>query len=61
MVFVLYSFAHFLALYVYFHKCPPANGQTPKLVEIVSFKALFLNLVFVCYDFMRVLAVDYVS
>ena len=38
----------FLALYVYFNKCLPTNGQTPKHVEIVSFKALFLNLVFVC-------------
>jgi hypothetical protein len=32
--------------------CPAAKDHTPKLVESVSFKALFLDLVLVCYDFM---------
>jgi hypothetical protein len=45
----LCTFDTFLVL---FPTCPPANGQTPKLMESVSFKALFLGLVFVCYDFM---------
>jgi hypothetical protein len=38
-------FAHFECIFLVFHKCPLANGQTPKLVEIVSSKALFLGLV----------------
>ena len=32
--------------------CPSAKDQTPKLVESVSSKALFLGLVSVCKDFM---------
>ena len=38
-------FAHFECVFHVFHKCPHANGQTPKLVEIVSSKALCLSLV----------------
>jgi hypothetical protein len=30
--------AHFEPFYVYFHKCPPTNEQSPKLVEVVSYK-----------------------
>jgi hypothetical protein len=41
------SFAHFWPFYVYFHKCPPANGKSPKLKECVSLKVLFLVLVFI--------------
>ena len=35
LIFILCS----LAFYVYFHKCPPTNGQTPKLVELISYKS----------------------
>jgi hypothetical protein len=45
---ILCFFAHFECVFHVFHECPPANGQTPKLVEIVSSKALFLSLVPVC-------------
>jgi len=38
MAFTLCSFAHSLAFYVHFHKCPPVNGKSPKLVEFVSCK-----------------------
>jgi hypothetical protein len=42
----------FLIYFRYFScvisKCPPAKDQTSGLVEIVSSKALFLRLVFVC-------------
>ena len=41
-------FAHFECIFHLFHECPPANGQTLKLVDIVSSKALFLSLVHVC-------------
>ena len=27
----------FLALFMYLHTCPPANEQSPKLVEFVSY------------------------
>ena len=37
--------------------CPPAIGQTPKLVEIISSKALCLSLVFIWAYFIRKLAV----
>ena len=40
-------FVHFECIFYVFHECPPANGQTPKLVEIVSSKALYLSLVFI--------------
>jgi hypothetical protein len=55
---VLCTFDMFLVL---FPTCPPANGQTPKLVKSVSFKALFLGLVFVYYNFMVELVVRNVS
>ena len=41
--------------------CPSAKDQTPKLVESVSSKALFLGLVSMCLDFMRRLAVENMS
>jgi hypothetical protein len=31
MVFVVCFLVHFQPFYVYFHKCPPANGKSPKL------------------------------
>jgi hypothetical protein len=31
--------------------CPPVNGKTPKLMEIVSSKALCLSLVSIWMDF----------
>ena len=37
--------------------CRPANDESPKLVESVSSKVLFLGLVFIRVDFMRVLVV----
>jgi hypothetical protein len=36
MAFTLCSFAHSLAFYVNFHKCPLVNGKSPKLMEFVS-------------------------
>jgi len=37
-------FAYFECIFHLFHECTPANGQTPKLVEIVSSKTLCLSL-----------------
>ena len=37
--------------------CPSAKDQTPKVMESVSSKALFLGLVSIRVDFMLVLAV----
>jgi hypothetical protein len=44
---MLCFFAHFECIFYVFHECPPTNGQTPKLMEIVSSKALCLSLVFI--------------
>ena len=41
--------------------CPPINGKTLKLMEIISSKSLCLSLVIILVDFMRVLAVKSVS
>ena len=41
----------FECIFYIFLKCRPANGQTPKLVEIVSSKALCLSLVFILVVF----------
>ena len=41
--------------------CPPTKDQTPKLMESVSSKTLFLGLVSICYDFMRRLVVENMS
>jgi hypothetical protein len=40
-------FAHFECVFHVFPRSPPANGQIPKLVEIVSSKALCLSLAFI--------------
>jgi hypothetical protein len=37
MVFML-VLLYIFSLYVYFHKFPPANGKSPKLVEFVSYQ-----------------------
>jgi hypothetical protein len=42
---------YFERIFHVLHKCPPANGQTSKLVEFISSKALFLSLVFTLEDF----------
>ena len=44
---ILYFSAHFECIFHVFHECTPTNGQTPKLVEIVSSKTLCLSLVFI--------------
>ena len=33
----LFVLGIFLALFMYLHTCPPANEQSPKLVEFVSY------------------------
>ena len=35
---MLCFFVHYECIFYIFLECPPANGQTPKLVEIVSSK-----------------------
>ena len=40
---MLCLFAHFECIFYVFRECPPANGQTSKLVKIVSSKALCLS------------------
>jgi hypothetical protein len=42
---------YFERIFHVLHKCPPANGQTSKLVKFISSKALFLSLVFTLVDF----------
>jgi len=48
---MLCLFAHFECIFYVFRECPPANGQTSKLVKIVSSKALCLSLVFILVVF----------
>jgi len=36
---MLCFFAHFECIFYVFHECPPTNGQTPKLEEIISSKS----------------------
>ena len=54
-------FVYFWYIFYVFLICPPAKDESPKLVESVSSKALFLGLVSVCYDFMRRLVVENMS
>ena len=48
---------HFRYIFHVIPTCPPANDESSKLVESVSSKALFLGLVFIRVDFLRVLVV----